>query len=223
MTWGEARLAALQRMFANESVTLVEDDGNRDYLRAMPAAANEGLQMLSTVGCTIRRRFQIEFAREAGEGPVSEGPAPGKLTLPVAQVLYFITLSDECPDFRAILPAEVYQLKDGQYARTDDWELEGDDILKLDGGEARIVTLWYAAKPTVLTAATPDSDELGLREDAAVLLPLYMASQLYKEDDIGLATQYRNEFEDGLAKLQATARADGGASFNRVKNTSGWW
>ena len=38
-------------------------------------------------------------------------------------------------------------------------------------------------------------------EEACIILPLYMASQLYKDDDITLATTYRNEFETELAEL----------------------
>ena len=38
-------------------------------------------------------------------------------------------------------------------------------------------------------------------EDACVLIPLYIASQLYKDDDIAQATAYRNEFEVGLQDL----------------------
>ena len=38
-------------------------------------------------------------------------------------------------------------------------------------------------------------------EDACVLIPLYIASQLYKDDDISQATAYRNEFEVGLQNL----------------------
>lgn len=38
-------------------------------------------------------------------------------------------------------------------------------------------------------------------EDACVLIPLYIASQLYKDDDISQATAYRNEFETGLQDL----------------------
>lgn len=43
--------------------------------------------------------------------------------------------------------------------------------------------------------------EIDLPEDACVLIPLYIASQLYKDDDISQATAYRNEFEVGLADL----------------------
>lgn len=52
-----------------------------------------------------------------------------------------------------------------------------------------------------ITADTKDDYELQLPESACVLMPLYMASQLYKDDDISQATAYRNEFEVGLADL----------------------
>ena len=46
-----------------------------------------------------------------------------------------------------------------------------------------------------------DDDELNLPNSACVLIPLYIASQLYKDDDISQATSYRNEFEVGLQDL----------------------
>lgn len=49
--------------------------------------------------------------------------------------------------------------------------------------------------------STEDTYELALPEDACVLIPLYIASQLYKDDDISQATAYRNEFEIGLQEL----------------------
>lgn len=48
---------------------------------------------------------------------------------------------------------------------------------------------------------TKSNYELTLPEDACVLIPLYIASQLYKDDDISQATAYRNEFEVGLQDL----------------------
>lgn len=48
---------------------------------------------------------------------------------------------------------------------------------------------------------TSDDTEIELPEDACVLIPLYIASQLYKDDDISQATAYRNEFEVGLQEL----------------------
>ena len=64
-----------------------------------------------------------------------------------------------------------------------------------------------------------DGYRLELAEDAAVLLPLYIASQLYKEEDLGLATLYRNEFELGLDRLTAPPP---GVAGDRFVSTSGW-
>lgn len=50
-------------------------------------------------------------------------------------------------------------------------------------------------------AETSSNEVLELPEDACVLIPLYIASQLYKDDDIAQATAYRNEFEVGLQDL----------------------
>lgn len=52
-----------------------------------------------------------------------------------------------------------------------------------------------------VTSSTAAATEIGLPESACVLIPLYIASQLYKDDDIAQATAYRNEFEVGLQDL----------------------
>ena len=52
-----------------------------------------------------------------------------------------------------------------------------------------------------ITDKTLASEKIEFPEDACVLIPLYIASQLYKDDDIGQATAYRNEFEVGLQEI----------------------
>lgn len=52
-----------------------------------------------------------------------------------------------------------------------------------------------------ITSDTFNDEEIELPEEACVLIPLYIASQLYKDDDISQATAYRNEFEVGLQDL----------------------
>lgn len=48
---------------------------------------------------------------------------------------------------------------------------------------------------------TDNDEKINLPDSACVLIPLYIASQLYKDDDISQATAYRNEFEVGLQDL----------------------
>lgn len=52
-----------------------------------------------------------------------------------------------------------------------------------------------------IVADTADDYQFSIPDDACVLIPLYIASQLYKDDDISQATAYRNEFEIGLQEL----------------------
>ena len=58
--------------------------------------------------------------------------------------------------------------------------------------------LKYQAYPLWITEETMDDDEFNIDPEIAVIIPLYMASQLYKDDDISIATVYRNEFEVAL-------------------------
>ena len=112
----------------------------------------------------------------------------------------------------------------GIYDRAEDFSLEGDDVLVLPGDITGIYTVWYAAYPQVITGSTADSEVLDLAPEAAALLPLYIAGELYKDDDLSMATMFRNEFEDGLQKLRQSY-ADQAKSFGvgKVRNTTGWW
>ena len=74
----------------------------------------------------------------------------------------------------------------------------------------KVIRFWFLIE---------DDYELPLDREVAAILPLYMASQLYKDDDIGVATQYRNEFEVAFERLQ-NAVPSGKAE--KVISESGW-
>jgi hypothetical protein len=56
------------------------------------------------------------------------------------------------------------------------------------------------ASAVVLSNTTADTEEIKLPYDSVLILPLYMASQLYKDDDRELCSVWRNEFENALAR-----------------------
>lgn len=219
MTWGEIKLVTVQRMFSNESPNLVADDGNKEYLDAAPGAANEGLQIICSVGRPIKKKLDIELTPDATEPELLDGT----VKLPLKDGIRFVILTDYAPDFRALLTTEIYFTDGTDYGKTDRWDMQGDDVLLLDGQTAGTYTVWYEAYPPIIDQSTPDDFKLPLAPEAVRLLPLYMASQLYKEDDIGMATDFRNEFEDGLAKLRETVIRMNGPTEGRVGNTTGWW
>ena len=130
-------------------------------------------------------------------------------------------LKDMCTDF--------YQLGDNQifyegilgsgYIQTSKYYRESDNVLVLNRNEPGSYTVYYRAYPPEITEATLDDYELPLDREVAVLLPLYMASQLYKDDDNGIATTYRNEFEVALESLVDSSTSQG---FEEFTSESGW-
>lgn len=103
------------------------------------------------------------------------------------------------------------------YLNTTDYYRESDHILVLPNDKPGMYTIYYHAYPTQLSVLTDDDYVLALDPEVAALLPLYMASQLYKDDDNGIATTYRNEFEVGLDALVNTSHYSG-----KEKFTSEW-
>ena len=61
ITWHDIKLKTMQKMFAinNGSTRLPTDSMGKDYLNAMPGAANEALQMLATAGKFIIKSVDI--------------------------------------------------------------------------------------------------------------------------------------------------------------------
>lgn len=58
-TWGDIKLATLQKMFAADGSTIVNDESTKDYLAGMPYAANEGLVRLATAGKFITKPISL--------------------------------------------------------------------------------------------------------------------------------------------------------------------
>ena len=217
MTWGDIKLRALQTMFSNEGATINVDDSNQDYVNAMPGKANEAMHQLAMVGRPILKQFTLRVAYGAEEEQTETS-----LTLPTVEGKYKIPLSDYLPRFRAL--DRMMLESGGVYDEAEVWDLEGDDVLVLPGMLAGVYTIWYKAYPQTIESDTPDTTEIDLPHEAAALIPLYIAGELYKEDELAMATVFRNEFEDGLEKLrQAYQESGSGFRNGYVKNTTGWW
>ena len=184
MTWLEIKTAALQKMFAISGDTITLDDATHDYIKSMPAAANEGLQRLVTAGKYLCKSVAIE----------QDGSAAG--------VVVKHDLKALAPDFYSLTGRDIYYEgeENGKtvYRKELGYQIEGEHLLVLPAKAVGKWTVYYNAYPEKITANTLDGEELPLDPELAVLLPLYIVSQLYKDDDISIATVYRNEFEKGL-------------------------
>ena len=129
-------------------------------------------------------------------------------------------LKDLAEDFYMIDPQGIYfEGAYQKYLQTSDFYQEGTHTLVLDRDMIGNFTIYYRAYPVQLTAETGDEYELPLDPEVYTLLPLYMASQLYKDDDNGIATAYRNEFEVGFDRLVNSANL---SAYEKFTSTSGW-
>ena len=74
--------------------------------------------------------------------------------------------------------------------------------------------------PEDIDEDTPGETTFSLSEEAQRAVPLYIASQIFKEDDISMAVQYLNEYEN--VKEMLNARSSQTASGGGFTSVLGW-
>lgn len=126
-------------------------------------------------------------------------------------------LKNLAPDFYNLFDNSISYEDGNVYLNTTDYYRESDHILILPSDKPGMYTIYYHAYPVEITFDTEDDYVLPIDPEVAVLLPLYMASQLYPDDDLAIATTLRNQFEVGLDSLVNTSHYSGKESF-----TSEW-
>jgi hypothetical protein len=141
----------------------------------------------------------------------------GKVLVPEYGRYIKYDLKTLAPDFYNLFDNSISYEDGNVYLNTTDYYRESDHILILPSNKPGSYTIWYHAYPEQITEETDDDYVLPIDPDVAVLLPLYMASQLYMDDDLAIATTLRNHFEVGLDSLVNTSHYSG-----KEKFTSEW-
>ena len=183
MTWKDIKLATLQKMFSAEGSNIPTDDSTRDYLAGMPYAANEGLLMMCTGKKHIIRTLDFDNTVGTESGSFRK-----------------INMSEQAADFFQFA-GEVYYTERTNRVRTQAYYTESNNILVLPRDFKGVYTVYYYAYPKEITIGTEDDYVPEAAPEVVAILPLYMASQLYKEDDNGIATSLRNEFEVAYERI----------------------
>lgn len=173
MTWGDIQLSVLHKLFVSDGQTILVNDSTSPYIAAMPLAANEGLMLLAACGKYIPKTIETETAESVTD----------------------FSLKELAENFLSLRENEVFL--NGRH--TDGYTLIGGERMLLYGIGKWIIG--YNAYPQKITQATDKDYVLDVPEDAAVLLPLYIAAELYKDEDPQTAAIYRNEFEAGREAL----------------------
>lgn len=306
VTWQYIKLNTLQKMFAADGNTIPTDTSTRDYIAAMPGAANEALQHLVTAGKFIIKSIDIahnpvrnlisdgahihasergtmEFSAEGTRSIFFEyfgainyaifvdgvktyeeslaeetgyksirrlvaNPDDKKVVLEISSQYPFAVknvalysadyptedkiptfaekvrypLKELAPDYYMLDTEDIYYEGDAdisRYVRTSDYFQEGNTVLVLDRDTPGNFKIYYKAYPPKITSDTADNTELELDDEVVPLMILYMAAELYKDDDNGIATSYRNEFEVGFERLRNKANTPSAEKFT---SESGW-
>lgn len=185
MTWGEVKQIVLQK------IDEATGEDASEYMGSMAAPANEGLQLLSTTGKYITQCLELNQEQATRQR---------------------YDLRELTEDFFRL--DKIYYEGPNQYGLTQDYTLEGERVLVLPPKAGKWL-VYYSAYPREITGETKDEQPLAIDPEVIVLLPLYIASQIFKFDDISLSTIWRNEFEAGREGLAARyqQQAPGQAEF----------
>lgn len=128
-------------------------------------------------------------------------------------------LSALVPDFHT-LENVYYDGMNAKYMQTSIYNLEGDHTLVLRADKPGNYTVYYRSFPNMVTNQTLDTYEFDLPDDFMLLIPMYIASELYKEDDLAIATSYRNQFEVEIKRLSDEAAQ--APSSEKFESKGGW-
>lgn len=183
MDWKTVKLLTLHKMFMLAGNDIVKDETTNEYLEKMWGPANEAMIRLATVGKTIMKEGIVDLEDDK--------------VIKTSNRTY-INLNDFCENLFNI-DITTFTLDEERYSRFD---IVGEQIV-MDPEKTGTLKFLYNAFPILFAPDTSDEQVIPLSDDCCVLLPLYIASQLYKDDDNSLATIYRNEFETGLESIQA--------------------
>lgn len=123
-----------------------------------------------------------------------------------------VNLKKEVSDFYKLVTTDVVRENNGEYLKYKDYEWEGDSTLILDGHTEGNYKVHYFAYPKEITEETPDDYELELDPEVAALLPVYIASELYEDDDSSMAYYFREQYAEAKQRLVPT-QVQGKAKF----------
>ena len=197
-TWGDILITTCRKMFLNKDAInvsdlpdLVDDRNYATYINMAPDVMNELMVILNN---------RIMFSMH-------------ELTLRLDSAEFEDYIKDEIDHYEFNIKSYCLDNKIENYLYTEviqHTNVKCDNLLfeEQDGKvyiDRRFInptsltlTIKYRIIPERFTTTTPWNTLIDLPYNICAIVPLYLASELYKDDDISLATAYRNQFETEL-------------------------
>lgn len=83
------------------------------------------------------------------------------------------------------------------------WKMISKNLIQIDNWTTGDINIYYEKKHEYITDDTPGDKVIEIDKEWLQLLPLYIAGELYKDDDLTLSTIYLNEFNNILGILSS--------------------
>lgn len=170
MTWGEIQIESLKKMFLNNeslSVNKLSDYMNEKKYKTYLYAMPQA--------CNEAINFIVSKL----------GSNESTFELEKEDTIYY-DLSKKIEDFRMIK---------GIYSKMPvSWKILNKNTIIIDNWQGEKILVSYEVKPTIINSDTDTNFVIEIASEYTNLIPLYIAGELYKDDDLTLSTMYMNEF-----------------------------
>lgn len=182
MNWGEIQIESLKKMYLNNDEISASQLDNykadkryRTYLFAMPQACNEAIRKILNVKPNVKS-YTLKYKESVTKFDL-------KKVIPKFKQLYDVVFNG------TVVPS---------------YHIEGDNILVIDNWKnvEEYFTIYYESFHDLIKTDTSSSTSIDLDRELVTLLPLYIAGELYKDDDIQQSTIWMNEFETALNEIR---------------------
>lgn len=212
-TWGEIQNEILGLMFSNNTggtKISPNDSSNKEYTINMADSFNCGLRNIYSYVKPLRRFIDIEIA---GDDDIKE-----------------YNLKELCKDnFISVLGDEVFvyeKAEDGKYVnipeKTEEYDIYPSDIFVPHRKDVKF-RIFYKSAGFKASEDTPSEEVVDIEDIVIDAVCYFAASRLYMEDDVSIAIQYLNMFEQmkqSIALSENTYTTEGAGS--GFKDVRGW-
>ena len=197
-TWGDILIATCRKMFLNkDAITvsdlpdLVDDRNYATYINMAPDVMNELMVILNNRVLININSMTLNLQDTLMEDYLKDD---------FSSYVFDIHKYMEDNEITNYLYTEVIQ---HTYIKRDNLLFEEQDgKLYIDkrfmDRNSLTLTIKYRIIPERFTTTTPWNTLIDLPYNICSIVPLYLASELYKDDDISMSTAYRNQFETEL-------------------------
>ena len=174
MNWGEIQLESLKKMFLNKEILTIEELENykadKKYKTYLDAMPQACNEAINYI-INLEPIIKVETLERTSNNDKYD------LKGLIKDYKKFYNIISE------------YQVN---------WTMLTKNIIKINGWMSGNVDIYYEAYPKKVTGATTATTKIDLEETFTRLIPLYIAGELYKDDDLTLSTMYINEFINNL-------------------------